>query len=32
MSEFNFDGIPGPTHNYAGLAGDAMALRHVREH
>jgi len=28
----NFDGIPGPTHNYAGLArGNLAAERHARE-
>ncbi len=25
MTEFNFDGIPGPTHNYSGLAPDNLA-------
>jgi len=25
MTEFNFDGIPGPTHNYAGLARGNLA-------
>ncbi len=30
MSEVNFDGIPGPTHNYAGLArGNLAAQRHA---
>ncbi len=32
MVEFNFDGIPGPTHNYAGLAhGNLAAERHARQ-
>src|SRR5438105_9983336 len=31
MSEVNFDGIPGPTHNYAGLArGNLAAEKHAR--
>jgi succinylarginine dihydrolase len=31
MSEINFDGIPGPTHNYAGLArGNLAAEKHAR--
>ena len=31
MTEYNFDGIPGPTHNYAGLAPDNLASeRNVR--
>jgi len=31
MPEINFDGIPGPTHNYAGLArGNVAALRNSR--
>src|SRR5258705_8696793 len=31
MAEFNFDGIPGPTHNYAGLArGNLAAEKHAR--
>ena len=30
-TEFNFDGIPGPTHNYAGLSpGNLAAERHAR--
>ena len=30
--EVNFDGIPGPTHNYSGLAeGNLAATRHARE-
>jgi succinylarginine dihydrolase len=30
--EINFDGIPGPTHNYAGLAhGNLAAERHARQ-
>jgi succinylarginine dihydrolase len=28
MSEFNFDGIPGPTHNYSGLATGNLASEH----
>ncbi len=32
MIEFNFDGIPGPTHNYSGLAPDNRAAeRHARQ-
>ena len=32
MSEINFDGIPGPTHNYAGLArGNLAAEKHARK-
>lgn len=32
MPEINFDGIPGPTHNYAGLAeGNVAAQKHARE-
>ena len=32
MAEFNFDGIPGPTHNYAGLArGNLAAERNARQ-
>lgn len=32
MVEVNFDGIPGPTHNYAGLAeGNLAAARHARQ-
>src|SRR5438105_12180964 len=32
MSEVNFDGIPGPTHNYAGLArGNLAAEKHARK-
>ncbi|MEP6678467.1 MAG: N-succinylarginine dihydrolase [Betaproteobacteria bacterium] len=32
MIEFNFDGIPGPTHNYAGLArGNLAAERNAHE-
>ncbi|TMH64956.1 MAG: N-succinylarginine dihydrolase [Betaproteobacteria bacterium] len=31
MVEINFDGIPGPTHNYAGLArGNLAAEKHAR--
>src|SRR5205823_10029300 len=31
MAEINFDGIPGPTHNYAGLArGNLAAEKHAR--
>jgi len=31
MAEYNFDGIPGPTHNYAGLArGNLAAERNAR--
>ena len=31
MNEFNFDGIPGPTHNYAGLArGNLAAERNAQ--
>jgi len=31
-AEINFDGIPGPTHNYAGLAhGNLAAERHAQE-
>ncbi len=30
MSEYNFDGIPGPTHNYSGLArGNLASERHA---
>lgn len=30
-TEFNFDGIPGPTHNYSGLAeGNLAAARHAQ--
>ena len=30
-TEFNFDGIPGPTHNYAGLSrGNLAAEKHAR--
>src|SRR5205809_4606407 len=30
--EINFDGIPGPTHNYAGLArGNLAAEKHARK-
>jgi succinylarginine dihydrolase len=28
MHEFNFDGIPGPTHNYSGLATGNIASEH----
>ena len=28
MLEFNFDGIPGPTHNYSGLATGNVASEH----
>jgi succinylarginine dihydrolase len=28
MPEFNFDGIPGPTHNYSGLATGNVASEH----
>jgi succinylarginine dihydrolase len=28
MSDFNFDGIPGPTHNYSGLATGNVASEH----
>jgi succinylarginine dihydrolase len=28
MREFNFDGIPGPTHNYSGLATGNVASEH----
>jgi succinylarginine dihydrolase len=28
MPEFNFDGIPGPTHNYSGLAAGNVASEH----
>ncbi len=28
MADFNFDGIPGPTHNYAGLAPGNIASGH----
>ncbi|HYQ99849.1 MAG TPA: N-succinylarginine dihydrolase [Casimicrobiaceae bacterium] len=32
IGEINFDGIPGPTHNYAGLAhGNLAAERHARQ-
>jgi succinylarginine dihydrolase len=32
MPEINFDGIPGPTHNYAGLAeGNVAAQKHARQ-
>src|SRR6266550_4438261 len=32
MAEINFDGIPGPTHNYAGLArGNLAAEKHARK-
>ncbi len=32
MNEINFDGIPGPTHNYAGLAhGNLAAERHAQQ-
>ncbi len=32
MAEINFDGIPGPTHNYAGLArGNLAATRHAQQ-
>src|SRR5258706_15105325 len=31
MMEFNFDGIPGPTHNYSGLArGNLAAEKNAR--
>src|SRR5437763_15057860 len=31
MVEINFDGIPGPTHNYAGLSpGNLAAEKHAR--
>lgn len=31
VGEVNFDGLPGPTHNYAGLApGNLAATRHAR--
>ena len=28
MPDFNFDGIPGPTHNYSGLATGNVASEH----
>ena len=28
MTEYNFDGIPGPTHNYSGLATGNVASEH----
>ena len=28
MPEYNFDGIPGPTHNYSGLATGNIASEH----
>jgi len=28
MNEYNFDGIPGPTHNYSGLATGNVASEH----
>src|SRR5664279_702612 len=28
MPEYNFDGIPGPTHNYSGLAQGNIASEH----
>ena len=32
LGEINFDGIPGPTHNYAGLAlGNLAAQRHAQQ-
>ena len=31
MPEFNFDGIPGPTHNYSGLAHGNLASEHNAE-
>jgi succinylarginine dihydrolase len=32
MTEINFDGIPGPTHNYSGLAlGNLAAEKHARQ-
>jgi succinylarginine dihydrolase len=32
MSEVNFDGLPGPTHNYSGLAPGNLASEHNAQH